>query len=46
LSITKENFVYLKSVIDPKYFGPDINGFPAFTGFITKMHPIKFSSRK
>jgi len=42
LGITKENFAYLKSVIDPKYFGPDIDGFPAFTGFITKMHPIKF----
>ena len=40
--ITKENFAYLKSMIDPKYFGPDIDGFPAFVGFITKMHTIKF----
>jgi hypothetical protein len=42
LSITKENFEYLRSVIDPKYFSKDIDGFPAFVGFITKMHPIKF----
>jgi hypothetical protein len=41
LSITKENFSYLKSAIDPKYFGSD-NGVPIMTGFITKMYPIKF----
>ena len=41
LSITKENFTYLKSVIDPKYFSSD-NGVPTLTGFISKMHPIKF----
>lgn len=39
--ITKENFTYLKSVIDPKYFSSD-NGVPTLTGFISKMHPIKF----
>jgi hypothetical protein len=42
LGITKENFAYLKSVIDPKYFGSDLDGFPAFIGFVTKMHTIKF----
>jgi hypothetical protein len=42
LSITKENFEYLRSVIDPKYFSKDIDGFPAFTGFVSKMRPIKF----
>jgi len=41
LSITKENFTYLKSVINPKYFSSD-NGVPTLTGFISKMHPIKF----
>ena len=39
--ITKENFIYLKSVIDPKYFSSD-NGVPTLTGFISKMYPIKF----
>jgi hypothetical protein len=41
LDITKENFTYLKSVIDPKYFN-DINGTPALIGFISKMWPVKY----
>lgn len=41
LNITKENFAYLKSVIDSKYFN-DIDGIPALVGFISKMRPIKF----
>ena len=40
-TITKENFSYLRSVVDPKYFGSD-NGIPTLTGFISKMQPIKF----
>jgi len=41
LGITKENFTFLKSVIDSKYFH-DVDGIPALVGFVSKMRPIKF----
>lgn len=41
MGMTKENFSYLRSVIDAKYFN-EIDGIPALVGFVSKMWPIKF----
>lgn len=42
LGMHQENFSYLKKVIDPKYFN-DIDGIPAFVGFISKMRPLLYT---